>query len=272
MGINDSGRKKLTIVKVFEPRQVQGQKGPFEVLEFTATGEGTTESGKYSVSSKAMIEQIKVAAMIDCDVVVKASDKLDPDGNPYQNRKVTQIYIDGEPVKQPFSKVGYQRFDNTPSIEAQTAIKEIGECWRAGKLNDKEHLVALYFGWLRDKLGDVQPPPNPVGAVPIPDTAGKPPEIVKPQNTPSPKVQPPPPSRPTSKTMVRVLPAALKDNIEQLAKTVKGYERDPLIIYLDSLSNQPGSKSITEAYFKLSENEQGQFIGQVEDELANFGK
>ncbi len=167
--INESGRKKLIIVKVFEPRQVQRQTGTFEVLEFTATIEGATESGKYSVSSKYLIEQIKVGAVIDCDVAVKASDKLDPDGNPYQNRKVTQIYVDGKPVKEAKQfGGGYQRLDNTVSIEAQVAVKEIGECWRSGKLKDDDGLVSVYKGWLAAKLGNILPKPAEKAPIPFP--------------------------------------------------------------------------------------------------------
>ncbi len=38
------------------------------------------------------------------------------------------------------------------SIEAQVAIKEIGENWRAGKLKDDDLLVVGYLIWLIDKL------------------------------------------------------------------------------------------------------------------------
>lgn len=38
------------------------------------------------------------------------------------------------------------------SIEQQVAIKEIGECWRVGKLGDKDPLVMGYLVWLIDRL------------------------------------------------------------------------------------------------------------------------
>ena len=44
------------------------------------------------------------------------------------------------------------------SIETQVAIKEIGECWRAGKLQDDDNLVTLYRGWCESKLSTESPP------------------------------------------------------------------------------------------------------------------
>ena len=152
MGINDSGRKKLTIVKVLEKRKV----GNAEVQEFTAKIESEETNAKYGVWSRALDEYIKPDTTIDCDVVTKKSEKLDPESNPYVNRKVTQIYLDGKPV---IEQTGFQigRYspqpNNTASIEAQTAIKEIGECWRVGKLKDDDILVtACYRPWITRRL------------------------------------------------------------------------------------------------------------------------
>ncbi len=126
MTINDSGRKKLTIVKLLEKRKV----GEAEVQEFTAVvGEPGKDnpSAKYGVWVRSLDEYIKPDATIDCDVVVKTSEKLDPDGNPYQNRKVTQIYMDGQPVgiaKKQFGG-GFSQQDSPEkrrSIERQTAL------------------------------------------------------------------------------------------------------------------------------------------------------
>ena len=49
------------------------------------------------------------------------------------------------------------------SIEQQKAIMEIGEDWRAGKLDDKDSLVATYKNWIMSKLsywssmGNIEP-------------------------------------------------------------------------------------------------------------------
>ncbi len=150
MPINDSGRKKLTIVKLLEKRRV----GDAEVQEFTAKVEGEDATGKHGVWSKALYEYIKESTTIDCDVVTKKSDKNDPDGNPYWNRRVSQIYVDGKPAIDSSKRSGYPQKDSA-SIEAQVAIKEIGECWRVGKFADDSPEVSVYRGWLRIKLGNI---------------------------------------------------------------------------------------------------------------------
>ena len=38
------------------------------------------------------------------------------------------------------------------SIEQQVAIKEVGECWRAGMFQIDEPLVTAYLAWILDKL------------------------------------------------------------------------------------------------------------------------
>ncbi len=150
MGINDSGRKKLVIVKLLERRKV----GEAEVQEFSAKVEGEEATGKHGVWSRALDEYIKVDSTIDCDVVTKKSDKTDSEGNPYWNRKVTQIYIDGKPVaeKKQFGG-GYQRPDNTASIESQTAAKIVAELMVAGKLAENDALAELMLSWCKKRLG-----------------------------------------------------------------------------------------------------------------------
>lgn len=46
-------------------------------------------------------------------------------------------------------------YSNTnSSIEAQVAIKEVGENWRAGKLEDNSQEVATYKNWIMSKLSN----------------------------------------------------------------------------------------------------------------------
>ncbi len=162
MNINEAGRKKRTVAKVFAAREAKGQNGNFEVMDFTAALQGEAEAVKYFVTFKALQEYIKDGAIIDCDVDVKPSGKTDPDGQPYHNRKVTQIYVNGQPVSGAKKFGGFQKDspEQRASIEAQTAIKEIGECWRSGKFQDTDPEVATYRGWLHAKLGVVLPKPQ----------------------------------------------------------------------------------------------------------------
>lgn len=51
------------------------------------------------------------------------------------------------------SKIGARApITREASIEQQVAIKEIGECWRIGKLKDNDPLVVGYLLWLIDRL------------------------------------------------------------------------------------------------------------------------
>ncbi len=152
MPINNSGRKKLTIVKVLERRKV----GEAEVLEFTAHIEGEEGNAKHGVWSRPLDQYIEESAVIDCDVVTKKSEKVDPDGNPYWNRKVTQIYIDGKPVSEKKEwKGGYrERPDNSASIESQVAAKIVAELIIAGKVLPGESLAITLLQWCQKRLGD----------------------------------------------------------------------------------------------------------------------
>ncbi len=94
MAINEAGRKKLHITAVKEKRTV----GNAEVLDFIAKIEGEESAVKYGAWSKALYDYIKADTVIVADVEVKKSEKVDPDGNPYINRKITQVYVDGNGV------------------------------------------------------------------------------------------------------------------------------------------------------------------------------
>ncbi len=112
-------RTKLYIVEVKEPPRPVGQT---EVLDFMAhTGEGS-KTLKYGVWSKSLYEYIKKDAVIECDVVVKESEKTDDNGQHYINRKVTMIYVNGEAVKKSGGGRGISPEERV-SIERQTCLK-----------------------------------------------------------------------------------------------------------------------------------------------------
>lgn len=100
---NQSGRKKLIITKEPEAKQITGKDNqPLNFVEFMAKVEGEDSVVKYSSWTKTLSDLIKLNklnAVIDCYVVVTDQKQADLDGNPYKNRKITQIYQDGEPVK-----------------------------------------------------------------------------------------------------------------------------------------------------------------------------
>jgi len=59
-----------------------------------------------------------------------------------------------EEVKNVLQKEALQQVTSgrEASIEQQVAIKEIGECWRAGKFTDSSPEVRAYQAWILDKL------------------------------------------------------------------------------------------------------------------------
>lgn len=143
-------RVKLTIIEVKEPRPV----GQTEVLEFLAHVGTDTKTARYGVWSRSLYEYVKKDAVIDCDVDTKVSEKRDPDGNPYISRKVTQIYVDGQPVTKP--KGQFQPRNGSPeakaSIEAQVAVKAIIELRVADKIDDKSEIYKAALAWCKEKL------------------------------------------------------------------------------------------------------------------------
>lgn len=58
-----------------------------------------------------------------------------------------------EPSPQPTESKSTS-FSTNSSIEAQVAVKEIGECWRAGKLEDGSMEVQTYRNWIMSKLSN----------------------------------------------------------------------------------------------------------------------
>mgnify|MGYP001613737483 CR=1 FL=1 len=145
-------RVKLVVRSVNPPKKV-GTSGA-EVLEFQAVEAGK-EGGialKYGAWSKALYPMILDGATIDAEVEVKVSEKVDATGNPYQNRRVTQIYVDGQAVKTGGGGFGGKGFTpkDTESIERQNVYKGLCELMAAGKLPDSwndllepAHLYAL---------------------------------------------------------------------------------------------------------------------------------
>jgi hypothetical protein len=136
-------RHNLTITEVRQPRQV----GQAEVLEFVATN-SNNKPFKYGVWSKPLYQHIKQGAVIDAEVDIKISDKLDPNGQPYENRKVTQIYVNNEPVLKKAKAWGGHSPEDRESIEIQTAVKAVTDLWNGGKLTTTDPEVKLLRIWL----------------------------------------------------------------------------------------------------------------------------
>jgi len=149
-------RKAIKVASVAAPRKA----GKGEVLPFKG-GDGIF----YDVWSNELKALVQVGAELDSDVIHSSTEK---DGQVYVHHRIDQIYIDGKPVKQPytgprgnFSK-GYDPLER-PSIEAQTAYNGIIQLL-VHKIIDMNHKNAQKATqWAEKKLeANLQPPPSNV--------------------------------------------------------------------------------------------------------------
>jgi len=143
-------RLKLTVTEVKE-RQPVGDKGAVKLTFMATEGESDKALSYFTFSSRLFetIEQGK-GKELDCDVNISTRNWTGDDGNvmTFTDRKVTQIYIDGQPV-------GGKRFggygdspEKIASIEAQSRAKIISELWIAGKFDGNDPEVKKLRAWL----------------------------------------------------------------------------------------------------------------------------
>jgi len=125
----DKGTNKrltLEITEVLEPKDI-GKDKPFMMLEFKAKGEDGDKELSYKAFSSKLFEPIQTSTSIDCDINITTKTVEGQDGPfTYTNRKVTQIYVDGQPVNvRQSSGYGGKDYKSDPdtraSIEAQKA-------------------------------------------------------------------------------------------------------------------------------------------------------
>ena len=118
-----SDRTKLKIISCESaPRQA----GQAEVLEFIAQKEGDNKNERYGVWNKALYPHIQAGATLDAEIEVKTSEKKDREGNPYINRKVTQIYVNGSPIIEQKRQGGFGGGSRQESPETRRSMKSRG--------------------------------------------------------------------------------------------------------------------------------------------------
>jgi len=149
-------RLKLTITEVKE-RQPVGDKGAVK-LAFMAT-EGDGKALPYFTFSSRLFETIEQGKGKELDCNVNISKRIwERDGEPmeFTDRKVTQIYIDGQPIGGKKWGGGYQDSpEKIASIENQKRADIIAQLWIADKFNEKTPEVIKMRKWL---MGDTVPP------------------------------------------------------------------------------------------------------------------
>ena len=137
---SEKKRQKLLIKEVYEVKPIKG----FKKLDFLVGDQ------RWGTFSEALFPYIKAGTEIDADTEVKETQGKD--GTTYINRLVTQIYVDGKPVK---GRGGFLRGkspEEIVSIETQVAVKEINAAWIAGKLTDKDAEVVEARKWWLSKV------------------------------------------------------------------------------------------------------------------------
>lgn len=143
-------RLTLTITEVKE-RQPIGEKGAVK-LNFKAKGEDGDKEFWYFTFSQRLFETIEQGKgrELECDVNISTREW---DGNTYTDRKVFQIYMDGQPVggRRPG---GYQDSpEKIVSIESQKRADIIAQLWIAGKFDGNGPEVGKLKTWLGE-LGE----------------------------------------------------------------------------------------------------------------------
>ena len=160
-------REKLTILEVKEPQKV-GDKGA-QMVKFRARGADGKELW-YTTFRQSLFDSIKVGIELEVDVETETRTH---NGTEYTDRRVSQLYVDGQPVavkgaggRPPFGFNGRKSPEEIASIEQQVAAKLVAELWIADKLEQDSKEVKALRGWLLKQLSEA--PAAPVK--PAPDT------------------------------------------------------------------------------------------------------
>lgn len=141
----EAKRTTLEVTEVKE-RQPVGEKGAVK-LEFKAKVDD--KELKFFTFSSRLFEAIEAKGIIEADVITTTREGTgDYEGTTFTDRKVTQIYKDGQPI----SQKAFSRYQESPeriaSIEAQKRADIIAQLWMAGKLKDDDPLVIQMRDWL----------------------------------------------------------------------------------------------------------------------------
>lgn len=136
-----SERKTLKVKSVATPKTI-GDKGLL-LTKFKAEEDDTI----YDFWGTALSDYIKPNTEIDVDV---ESSEKERDGVTYKSSKITQLYLNGEPVikkKSTWSNRGKSSEEIT-SLENQTRANIIADLWKGNKLNADAEEVKMLRHWL----------------------------------------------------------------------------------------------------------------------------
>ena len=143
-----SERVKLDILEVKETQKV-GDKGA-QKLSFQASDKANGREYQYFTFSSRLFPLIQKGKTLEVDVDVSTHEY---GGNQYIDRKVVQVYVDGQPFSRPSFGQPSQAFQkDTASIQTQTAFKGVIELMVAGLVKADDALGVLALNWAREQL------------------------------------------------------------------------------------------------------------------------
>ena len=143
-------RMILSVLEVKEPIAV-GEKGA-KKLGFRGRDKEGKEAWYFSFRN-SIFDYIKLGT--DIDVEVETSERK-YQGNTYVDRKVTQLFVNGQPMggQQASGQRGrYDSPEQRTSIEAQTAFKGVVELMVAGIIKPEYLLAKAAINWAADRFG-----------------------------------------------------------------------------------------------------------------------
>ena len=158
-------RYKLTVTTI-DPQKPVGDKGAVK-LPFKAKDQDGKELA-YFTFSKALFDFIKPEAVIDTDIEITTRET---ETATYTDRKLVQIYRDGQPVsqKKQWQGSGHNSPEQRKSIEGQVCLKELGEMIRWTQMVSPQR-IELFWKIIELKLFDwtgIEIKPQPAVKPPV---------------------------------------------------------------------------------------------------------
>lgn len=141
-------RTKLTVTEIGENKSLT-RGGSLQ--KFKAKTPDGKELQYFTFSAK-IIPMVKTGAVLDVDL---DTTEKNTDQGTFIDRKVTQLYQDGQPVAGQKGNWQPQR-DNTASIEMQTAAKIGGELLVAKVIDTQSELGRATMAWCLARLGKAE--------------------------------------------------------------------------------------------------------------------
>jgi hypothetical protein len=127
-------RIRVKVTSVSEPRSGKSDKGEWTALDFKAKASTAGPEIKYGIfQKKELYPLVKPEAVLDMEVVDKASGQYSADGVEFINHNVMNFYVDEKPVIQNFGKGngGFQRED--PVLKRRSMAVAYGKDWGIAK-------------------------------------------------------------------------------------------------------------------------------------------